>query len=25
LAGKLDQLGRAINAWLTGEVLRLRH
>ena len=24
-AGKLDQLGRAINAWLTGEVLRLRH
>jgi alpha/beta superfamily hydrolase len=23
-AGKLDQLGRAINAWLTGEVLRLR-
>ena len=24
-AGKLDQVGRAINAWLTGEVLRLRH
>src|SRR5437016_12067457 len=24
-ASKLDQLGRAINAWLTGEVLRLRH
>jgi alpha/beta superfamily hydrolase len=24
-AGKLDQLGRAINAWLTDEVLRLRH
>jgi len=25
LPAKLDQLGRAINAWLTGEVLRLRH
>jgi alpha/beta superfamily hydrolase len=24
-AGKLDQVGRAINAWLTDEVLRLRH
>jgi alpha/beta superfamily hydrolase len=24
-AGKLDQLGRAINAWLTGDVFRLRH
>ena len=24
-AGKLDQLGGAINAWLTGDVLRLRH
>jgi uncharacterized protein len=24
-AGKLDQLDRAINAWLTDEVLRLRH
>ena len=24
-AGKLDQLGRAISTWLTGEVLRLRH
>jgi alpha/beta superfamily hydrolase len=24
-AGKLDQLGRAINAWLTDEVFRLRH
>ena len=24
-AGKLHQVGRAINAWLTGEVLRLRH
>jgi alpha/beta superfamily hydrolase len=24
-AGKLDQLDRAINAWLTGEVFRLRH
>jgi alpha/beta superfamily hydrolase len=23
--GKLDQLGGAINAWLTGDVLRLRH
>jgi alpha/beta superfamily hydrolase len=24
-AGKLDQLGGAINGWLTGDVLRLRH
>jgi alpha/beta superfamily hydrolase len=24
-AGKLDKVGRAINAWLTGEVLRLGH
>jgi alpha/beta superfamily hydrolase len=24
-AGKLDQLGRAINTWLTDEVFRLRH
>jgi uncharacterized protein len=24
-AGKLDQLGRAINAWFTDEVFRLRH
>ena len=24
-AGKLDQLGRAINDWFTGEVFRLRH
>lgn len=24
-AGKLDRLGAAINAWLTGDVLRLRH
>ena len=24
-AGKLDQVGRAINAWFTGEVFRLRH
>jgi uncharacterized protein len=24
-AGKLDQLGDAINAWLTGDVFRLRH
>ena len=24
-AGKLDQLGAAINAWITGELFRLRH